>query len=72
MASPLSLPRDREELYDIVNDPEEFVNLAYDPKYQHIKNTLSKQLDNWINDTDDPLLKGAIPDKICGWLSVQK
>jgi len=69
---PLSLPRDREELYDVVNDPEEFVNLAYDLKYQDIKKTLAEQLDTWMHDTNDPLLDGPIPDKLCGWPSGQK
>ncbi len=64
---PLSLTRDEEELYDIVNDPEEFVNLAYDPKYMDIKTSLSKQLDTWMHSVNDPLLEGPIPDKLYGW-----
>jgi arylsulfatase A-like enzyme len=32
------------ELYDLVNDPDEYTNLAYDPEYQSIRETLEKQL----------------------------
>jgi choline-sulfatase len=32
------------ELYDLVNDPSEYNNLAYDPEYADIKNELARQL----------------------------
>jgi hypothetical protein len=31
-------------LYDLVNDPSEYNNLAYDPEYADIKNELARQL----------------------------
>ena len=62
-----TLPRDKEELFDVVNDPDEFINLAYDPAYQEIKAELSRKLDQWMHDTKDPLLEGDIPDKLNGW-----
>ncbi|MCF7818665.1 MAG: sulfatase [Kiritimatiellales bacterium] len=54
-------PRPHEELYDLDTDPEEFVNLADDPKYLEIKNKLAAQCDQWMHDTNDPVLKGPIP-----------
>ncbi len=44
-----------EELFDLLADPHELKNLAYDPAYREIKNRLSRALDNWIEMTDDPL-----------------
>ncbi|CAM3891255.1 MULTISPECIES: sulfatase-like hydrolase/transferase [Flavobacterium] len=32
------------ELYDLINDPSEYTNLAYDPAYDAIKNELAQQL----------------------------
>ncbi len=32
------------ELYDLVNDPNEIVNLAYDPAYQDVRNELAEKL----------------------------
>jgi len=61
------LPRAAEELFDVLDDPEEFVNLAEDPRYQVIKGMLARQLDRWMTATHDPLLKGPIPDKLNGW-----
>jgi len=40
--------RPAEELYDIVNDPYEFKNLADNPKYAAIKKELSNALDQWM------------------------
>ncbi len=44
-----------EELFDLLADPHELNNLAYDQSYRDIKNRLSRALDNWIEMTDDPL-----------------
>jgi len=35
------------ELYNMVNDPFELVNLADNPEYKHIKDTLLKELNQW-------------------------
>ncbi len=45
---------DRNELYDLKNDPHELVNLADDPRYAAIENKLAAMLDNWIQTNDDP------------------
>ena len=44
-----------EELFDLLADPHEIHNLAYDPSYRDIKNRMSGALDNWIEMTNDPL-----------------
>jgi N-sulfoglucosamine sulfohydrolase len=44
-----------EELFDILADPHEIHNLAYDPAYRDIKARLSRALDEWIEMTGDPL-----------------
>ncbi|QHI69143.1 sulfatase family protein [Tichowtungia aerotolerans] len=54
-------PRPREELYDLENDPEEFVNLADDPAYQKIKEELAAKCKRWMAETNDPVLAGPIP-----------
>lgn len=64
---PPSLPRAREELFDVVNDPEEFINLADEPAYREVKARLAAQLEQWMQRTKDPLLEGAIPDRLHGW-----
>ncbi|MCF6406842.1 sulfatase-like hydrolase/transferase [Chitinophaga filiformis] len=38
------------ELYDLVNDPSEYTNLAYDPAYREIRDDLAKQLHQLIID----------------------
>ncbi len=46
--------RPEEELYDIVNDPYELVNLAYDSKYQKILEELRNEQKKWSVRTHDP------------------
>ncbi len=48
-----------EELYDIQNDPFEVQNLAADPAYADILQTLRNELDRWICETND---QGRIPE----------
>ena len=43
-----------EELYDLKNDPHELNNLVNDAKYAEVKADLSRKLDRWIEDNDDP------------------
>jgi len=62
-----ALPRSREELFDVVADPDEFTNLADDPGYAQIKADLASKLEHWMEETADPLLRGDIPDKLHGW-----
>lgn len=46
--------RPAEELYDLVKDPYQLVNLADQPGHQALKRNLAKQLRNWRINTDDP------------------
>jgi arylsulfatase A-like enzyme len=46
--------RPSEELYDVVNDPFETVNLASSPQYATIIGELRASLDQWSRDTKDP------------------
>lgn len=43
-----------DELYDLVNDPNELVNLANDAGYQKKKNELLGELNQWIENNNDP------------------
>jgi arylsulfatase A-like enzyme len=51
-------PRPKEELYNLINDPMEQVNLAEDSQYQTIKLELEKKLMDWLKSTNDLVLKG--------------
>ncbi len=55
----LSDERPAEELYDIVNDPDEVNNLALDPAYNEVLETMRARLEGWIKETDD---KGQYPE----------
>ena len=52
-----SHPVDREMLFDLYLDPLERENLISDPAYGEIRDDLRKRLDQWMADTDDPLLR---------------
>ena len=51
----------REELYDLVIDPDERNNLIDDPGLAGVAEDLSGRLAKWMRRTDDPLLDGAVP-----------
>jgi arylsulfatase A-like enzyme len=53
--------RPLEALYDLVFDPTEAHNLAYDPSMAEILEDMRIRLDAWMHDTDDPLLHGPVP-----------
>jgi arylsulfatase A-like enzyme len=53
-----------EELYDLHADPNEIHNLALRSEYQAVKEILSRQLDQWMNETGD---KGSLPEKELVW-----
>ena len=58
-----------EELYDLVNDPEELVNLAGDARYADTQRALATDLDRWIRENDDPFysMKTTKLKKGYGW-----
>lgn len=53
--------REKEELYDLEDDPDEFCNLAKDSRYLSVLEDLRNKLQRWMEENDDPILKGAIP-----------
>jgi len=54
------VPKLRDELYDLENDPFELNNLSNDANYSDELKNLSEVLDNWIIEIDD---LGRIPEK---------
>ncbi|HCR30772.1 MAG TPA: heparan N-sulfatase, partial [Opitutae bacterium] len=48
------MKRPPEHLYHTTQDPHEQVNLAGDPRYAEIKAELSRELDLWMHDQNDP------------------
>lgn len=57
-----SAPMPAEELYDVASDPDEFSNLATDPRYGLIRRELQRRLITTLQRSGDPLLLGPIPD----------
>ncbi len=51
----------REELFDLIFDPNEHTNLAGHPDHSKALNEMRAHLDEWMTRTDDPLLKGPVP-----------
>jgi arylsulfatase A-like enzyme len=51
----------REQLFDIVLDPEEGDNLAVRPGFEHVRAELAQRLEQNMRDTADPLLDGPVP-----------
>jgi N-sulfoglucosamine sulfohydrolase len=49
------------ELYDLVADPWEAVDLATSEAHAGLRRDLLKRLLSWMRETDDPLLDGAVP-----------
>ncbi|WP_130860440.1 sulfatase family protein [Gracilibacillus phocaeensis] len=55
------VPNAKEELYDLKKDPLEKDNLIEDPDYEAVVNQLREKVDNWMKQTQDPLLEGKVP-----------
>lgn len=51
--------RPQEELYDMVNDPFQLVNLAGSPDYEAVRIDLKKDLFQQLKDSDDPRVIGG-------------
>ena len=61
LSSPLSkIEEKRDCLYDLVADPAEKINVVDLPEYQADYKRLSAVLEEWMRDTNDPLLDGPI------------
>jgi hypothetical protein len=56
----LNVPKNPEEFYDLENDPFELNNLIGEKKYSKEIENLRIQLDNWIDQINDPV---NIPEK---------
>ena len=54
------MPMVREQLFDLVGDPCERINLVDHPEYAHVYAELSAVLDEHMRATDDPLLYGQV------------
>jgi len=53
--------REREELYDLENNPNEFHNVAKDSKYISTLEDLRSRLQRWMEENEDPILRGPVP-----------
>lgn len=51
------------ELYDLENDPHEFVNIAYDPEYTRLRNKMMRRLVQWQEKTKDAFLDTTLARK---------
>ncbi len=49
------------ELYDLITDPQEMNSLSSNPQFRAVEEDLHRRLHEWMRETKDPLLEGAIP-----------
>jgi len=57
-------PLPKERLYDLEKDPLEQKNLAYEKEYGDIKESLRNRLFKCLEDTNDRILTGFIPERV--------
>jgi N-sulfoglucosamine sulfohydrolase len=50
----------KEQLYDLLYDPNEANNLLEDPRYSDVLADLRMRLQLWMQETRDPLLAGRV------------
>lgn len=55
-----TIPREREEMFSVKDDPDQFHSIASDPAVQDAKKDLSDKLDDYMKRTGDPALYGEI------------
>ena len=60
-------PRNEIELYDLEGDPHDWHDRAGDASLAGVRAELLQALEDWMRDTRDPLLRGAIPDRLSPW-----
>jgi arylsulfatase A-like enzyme len=53
-------PRPLEQLYDLIFDPNEACNMANDLSVALVLEEMRTRLDDWMRDTNDPLLYGPV------------
>ena len=52
---------EKEQLFDLMFDPNESYNLANDPAKADVLADMRHRLEAWMQATDDPLLDGEVP-----------
>jgi len=57
------VPREPEELYNLVTDPNQYHNLAADPENREILRYLMEVLDSWVDRTGDSVSEDPTPDR---------
>ena len=51
--------RPAEELYNVNDDPDQMINLAYSEDYKDIKNKIAQRMEQYLRDTGDPRVIGG-------------
>jgi N-sulfoglucosamine sulfohydrolase len=60
-------PRNPEELFDVQNDPFQFVNLSENQDYADVLTEMRMLLDHWIEEFDDFIPENPTPDRFDRW-----
>jgi len=56
----LAEKRPEEALYDVIQDPCERSNLAYQARFEEVRRQLAQRLQRWMEETGDPLSQGPL------------